>query len=96
MLGSGGEGSAAGTLSRVSGACGAGAVRERGSVFVEFSPYLYRSCSCFLLFAVLLNCTYPEPPVSACLFSFSFARRRGEGRPRGAFVAGGRRNKNTM
>jgi len=42
----------------------------------------------FPLFAVLLNCPYPDPPVSACFFPFSSAPRRGEGRPRGAFVAG--------
>jgi len=42
----------------------------------------------FPLFAVLLNCPYPNPPVSACFFSFSSAPRRGEGQPRGAFVAG--------
>jgi len=59
---------------------------------VVFSPYLYCCCSCFPLFAVLLNCPYPDPPVSACFFSFSSARRRGEGRLRGPFVAGGSRN----
>jgi len=42
----------------------------------------------FPLFAVLLNCPYPDPPVSACFFPFSSAPWRGEGRPRGAFVAG--------
>ena len=68
--------------------------RESGSVFVMFSPYLYRFCSCFPLFAVLLNCPYPDPPVSACFFPFSSARQQGEGRPRGAFVAGGSRNQN--
>jgi len=56
---------------------------------VVFSPYLYRCCSCFPLFAVLLNCPYPDPPVSASFLSILSARRRGEGRPRGAFVAGG-------
>jgi len=49
----------------------------------------------FPLFAVLLNCPYPDPPVSAFFFPFS-ARWRGEGRPRGAFVAGGSRNQNTQ
>ena len=43
----------------------------------------------FPLFAVLLNCPYPNPPVSASFFPFSPASRRGEGQPRGAFVAGG-------
>jgi len=42
----------------------------------------------FPLFAVLLNCPYPDPPVSACFFPFSSAPQQGEGRPRGAFVAG--------
>jgi len=42
----------------------------------------------FPLFAVLLNCPYPDPPFSACFFPFSSAPRWGEGRPRGAFVAG--------
>jgi len=41
----------------------------------------------FPLFAVLLNCPYPNPPVSASFFPFSSAPRRGEGRPCGAFVA---------
>jgi len=48
----------------------------------------------FPLFAVLLNCPYPDPPVSASFFPFSSARQWGEGRPRGAFVAGGSRNQN--
>jgi len=43
----------------------------------------------FPLFAVLLNCPYPDPPVSACFFPFSFALRRGEEQLRGTFVAGG-------
>jgi len=42
----------------------------------------------FPLFAVLLNCPYPDPPVSACFFPLSSAPWWGEGRPRGAFVAG--------
>jgi len=63
---------------------------------VVFSPYLYPCCSCFPLFAVLLNCPYPNPPVSACFFSFSSARRRGEGRPHGAFVACSSRNQNKL
>ena len=50
----------------------------------------------FPLFAVLLNCPYPDPPVSASFFSFSSACQRGEGRPRGAFVAGGSRNQDTV
>ena len=79
-------------LSRGSGARGAGPVWESGSVActvrIVFSPYLYRCCSCSLLFAVLLNCPYPDPPVSASFFSFSSARWRGEEWLRGAFVAG--------
>jgi len=43
----------------------------------------------FLLFAILLNCPYPNPPVSASFFPFSSAPQRGEGRLCGAFVAGG-------
>jgi len=42
----------------------------------------------FPLFAVLLNFPYPDSPVSACSFPFSSAPCRGEGWPRGAFVAG--------
>ena len=41
----------------------------------------------FPLFAVLFNCPYPDPPVSASFFPFSSAPQWGEGRPRGAFVA---------
>ena len=43
------------------------------------------SVSLLLLFplsAVLLNCPYPDPPVSACFFPFSSALQQGEGRPR--------------
>jgi len=46
------------------------------------------SLSVSLLFAALLNCPYPDPPVSACFFPFSSEPQRGEGQPRGAFVAG--------
>jgi len=85
-------------LSRGSGAHGAGPVRENGSlgcgVCVVFSPDLYRCCSCSLLFTVLLNCPYPDPPVSASFFPFSSAPRQGEGRPRSAFVAGSSQNQN--
>jgi len=41
----------------------------------------------FPLFAVLLNCPYPDPPVSARFFPFSSAPRRREGKLRDAFVA---------
>jgi len=88
----GGGGAARQELSRGSGGHSRVAVRENGSlgcaVCVVFSPYLYRCCYCSLLFPVLLNCPYPDPPVSACFFSFSSAPWQGEGRPRGAFVAG--------
>jgi len=33
----------------------------------------------FPLFAVLLNCPYPDPPVFACFFPFSSAPGRGRG-----------------
>jgi len=51
-------------------------------------PLSVSCCYCFPVFAVLLNCPYPDPPVSACFFPFSSAPRRGEGCPRGPFVAG--------
>ena len=35
----------------------------------------------------LLNCPYPDPPVSACFFPFSSTPRRWEGWPHVAFVA---------
>jgi len=44
--------------------------------------------SLFLWFAVLLNCPYPNPSVSARFLLFSSAPHWGEGRPRGVFVAG--------
>jgi len=85
-------------LARGSGVRSTGPVRENSSlgraVRVVFSPYLYSCCSCSLLFAVLLNFPYPDPPVSACFFPFS-AIWQGEGRLRGAFVAGGSQNLNT-
>jgi len=42
----------------------------------------------FPLFAVLLNCPYPNPPFFCLFFLFSSAPQQGEGRPRVAFVAG--------
>jgi len=70
----------------------AASVRESGSlgcvVRVVLSPYLCLLLFLFPLFAVLLNCPYPDPPVSACFFPFFFAPWRGERWPRGAFVAG--------
>jgi len=97
-LGSGG-GAARRELTRGLGARGAGPVQESSSVArvvrVMFSPYLYRYCSCPLLFAVLLNCPYPDPPVSASFFLFSSTPWWGEGRPHGAFVASGSWNQNS-
>ena len=83
-------------LTHGSGAHGAGPVRESGSlgravccrVFSLSVSLLFL----FPLFAVLLNCPYPDPPVSASFFSLSSAPQRGEGWPRGAFGAGGSRN----
>jgi len=51
----------------------------------------------FPLFAVLLNCPYPNPPVSACFFPFSSAPQWGGAaeQPRGPFVAGHRQTINT-
>jgi len=59
---------------KLSGSCGL------CCVFPFSVPLLFL----FPLFAVLLNCPYPNPPVSACFFPFSFALRQGEGRPRGS------------
>jgi len=42
----------------------------------------------FHLFAVLLKCPYPDPPVSASFFPFSSAPQEGEGWPCRALVAG--------
>jgi len=89
MLGSGG------------GSWGAGTQLQLGRAQWRFGPgeRLCGSCGLchvfslsvsllflFPLFAVLLNCPYPDPPVSACFSPFSSAPLRGEGRPRGAFV----------
>jgi len=41
----------------------------------------------FPLFAVLLNCPYPDPPVFACFFPFSSTPQRGEGQSHGTVVA---------
>jgi len=93
MRGSGGEGGAAGTHSRLGSVRRRCGLRER----VCFCGVFPLSVSLLLLlplFAVLLKCPYPDPPVSACFFPFSSTPRRGEGRPRGAFVASGSRNQN--
>ena len=78
-LGSGGGGGAAGTHSRGSGACGAGTVQESGSVFCRVFSLFVSLLLLFPLFAVLLNCPYPDPPVF-CLFSFHSPPHRGGGR----------------
>jgi len=78
-------------LSRGSGGHSGGAVQESGSVLLVcfvYSPFSVSLLFLFPLSAVLLNCPYPDPPVSASFFPFSSAPRRGEGRPHGAFVAG--------
>jgi len=67
----------------------AAVVWESSSVGCAICVFSLSVSSLFLfpLFAVLLNCPYPDPPVSACFFPFSSALWRGEGWPRGAFVA---------
>jgi len=98
MLRSGGGGGAAGTP-RGSGGLSGDSVRESGSVlrvcFCIF-PFSVLLLLLFPLSAVLLNCPYPDPPVSACFFPFSSAPQRGEGRPRGAFVAGCSQQQNRL
>jgi len=67
------------------------AVRENGSLGCAVCVVFSSSVSLLLLFplfAALLNCPYPDPPVSASFFPFSSAPQRGEGRPHGTFVAG--------
>ena len=66
---------AVGTHSRL-GSMGAGPVRENGSVGHAVCVVFSLSVSLLLLFplsAVLLNCPYPDPPVSACFFPLSSA-----------------------
>jgi len=90
MLGSGSGGGTAGThwrLGRAQRWLGLGERFCSAGLFCVF-PFYVSLLLLFPLFAVLLNCPYPDPPVSACFFPFSSAPRRGEGRPRGAFVAG--------
>jgi len=91
MLGSGG-GELGGGNSFAARECVAAVVGESGSVGRAVCVVLFSSSVLLLflfpLFAVLLNCPYTDPPVSACFFPFSSAPRRGEERPRGTFVAG--------
>jgi len=84
-------------LTRGSGGHSGGSVQESGSVLLVcfvYSPFSVSLLFLFPLFAVLLNCPYPDPPVSACFFPFSSSPWRGEGRPRGAFVTGCSQNQN--
>jgi len=59
------------------GSAGAGPVRQNGSLGGVVSVVLFSSSVSLLflfpLFAILLNCPYPNPPVSACFFPFSSA-----------------------
>jgi len=92
MLGSG-WGELGGGKSLVARECMVAAGSESSSLcsavlFCVFSLSVLLLLLLFPLFAVLLNCPYPDPPVSACFFLFSSAPQQGEGRPRGAFVAG--------
>jgi len=96
-LGSGG-GAEQRELTRGLGTSGAGAVRESGCLGRAVRCCVF-SLSVSLLFLFPSVCCsvelpLPDPPVSASFFSFSSARRQGEGRPRGAFLAGGSRNQN--
>ena len=83
--------------SRGSGLCGAGAVRESGSVFSRVF-----SLSVSLLFLFPSVCCSVKLPLSRpagflpVFFPFSSAPQRGEGRPCGAFVASGSRNQNNL
>jgi len=100
-LGSGAGGRHGGN-SLVARGRGAAPVRcERAAVWVVRFVVVFFSLSVpllllFPLFAALLNCPYPDPPVSASFFPFSSACRWGEGRLRGASVAGGSRNQDSF
>ena len=72
-LGSAGGG---GSGERLCGSCG---------LFCVFSSSV-SLLLLFPLFAVLLNCPYPDPPVSACFFPFCSAPWQGEGWPHGALL----------
>jgi len=77
-------------LTRGLGARSGGGSGERLSVLCGLCCVFSLSVSLlflFPLFAVLLNCPYPNPPVSDSFFPVSSASRRGEGRLCGAFVA---------
>ena len=92
MLGSGLGGAGQRELTLVARERAAAAGCESGSVgptvlFCVF-PLSISLSSLFPLFAFLLNCPYPDPPISACFFLFSSTPQWGEGRPHGAFVTG--------
>ena len=80
---------AGGTHSR-SGARGSGGSGEQLCGLCGLCCVFSLSVSLLLfpLFAVLLSCPYPDPPVSASFFPFSSAPRPGEGQLRGIFLAG--------
>ena len=71
-----------------------GFVARSGFVLFSVFPFSVSLLLLFPVFAVLLNCPYPDPPLSAFFFPFPACRRE-EGRLRGVFVAGGSRNQNT-
>jgi len=86
----------AGTHSRLGRAQRRCGLRERLSSAGLFCVFPF-SVSLLLLFPFVC-CSVKLPlsrPTGFCLFPFSSAPRRGEGRPRGAFVAGCSRNQNT-
>jgi len=92
MLGSGG-GEMGGGNSLAAQQCACRSGPEKSSsvgcvVCVDVFPLSVSLLFLFPLFAVLSNCPYPNPPLSACFFPFSSTPWRGDGRPRGAFLAG--------
>ena len=98
MLGSGGGGGRRRELSLGSGVRG-GCAGERlcGScglccVFSLSVSLLFL----FPLFAVLLNCPYPDPPVSACFFSILFRTPAGGGAAAWRFCCLPQLNCNTL
>ena len=71
---------------------------ERAGLFCGLFCHVFSlsvSLLLFPLFAVLLNCPYPDPPVFCLFISILLRTAEGEGRPRGSFVAGGSRNQNS-
>jgi len=91
MLGSGGGGWRG--RNSLAAREGTAAVRSESVVlfcgFVLYIPLFSVSyLLLFPLFAVLLNCLYPDPPVFCLFLSILLRTSAGEGQPRGAFVAG--------